>query len=80
MAYGGKSGGFYNNRMIIDACRPYDRLRTFPALARVDSNEAAGLRARWGGLFAADGKVRRDVRQAGLHKNGVVADPMPVQH
>ena len=32
MAYAGDEGPrYYNNRMIIDACRPYDRLDDLPA-------------------------------------------------
>jgi hypothetical protein len=62
MAYQGDGPGFFNDRMIIDACRPYDRLATFPAVARLDGDEAAAIRARWSDLFAADGSVNRDVR------------------
>jgi UbiD family decarboxylase len=64
MAYAGEGARYYNNRMIIDACRPYDRLKTFPAVARVSAAEAQDLRARWPMLFDAQGKVRKDVRQA----------------
>jgi 4-hydroxy-3-polyprenylbenzoate decarboxylase len=80
MAYGGQAGVFFNNRMIIDACRPFERLKTFPALARADAQEAAGLRARWGDLFGADGKVCRDARQVSSRGNGVVADLTPSRH
>jgi UbiD family decarboxylase len=65
MAYGGQGGAFFNNRMIIDACRPYDRLKSFPTVARAGASEAATLRARWGELFGADGKVQREGRQVG---------------
>jgi UbiD family decarboxylase len=65
MAYAGKEQRYYNNRMIIDACRPYDQRDTFPAVARVTEAEAKDLRARWPELFDAQGKVRKDVRQAG---------------
>jgi hypothetical protein len=44
--------------MIIDACRPFDRLKTFPAVVRTGEAEANRLRDRWPGLFGADGKVR----------------------
>ena len=44
--------------MIIDACRPYDRLKTFPAVARATEAEARDLRARWPELFTPDGKAR----------------------
>jgi len=74
MAYGGQSGVFFNNRMIIDACRPFERLKTFPTLARADAQEAAALRGRWSELFGADGKVRRDTRQVSARTNGVVSE------
>jgi 4-hydroxy-3-polyprenylbenzoate decarboxylase len=74
MAYGGQSGVFFNNRMIIDACRPFERLKTFPTLARADAQEADALRSRWGGLFGADGKVRRDARQVSSRTNGVASE------
>jgi UbiD family decarboxylase len=71
MAYGGEGPRYYNNRMIIDACRPYDRLQSFPAVARVSMDEAADLRARWPELFGDDGKVRRDARQVSHAPSGV---------
>ncbi|MBV9599289.1 MAG: UbiD family decarboxylase [Chloroflexi bacterium] len=80
MAYGGQSGLYYNNRMIIDACRPFERLKTFPSLARADAQEAAGLRSRWSELFGADGKVRRDGLQVRLRADGLVTEPTPVRH
>ena len=65
MAYGVDGGPrYYNNRMIIDACRPYEQLDTFPAVARKTQAEADELRARWPELFTADGKVRKEVRRA----------------
>jgi len=80
MAYGGQAGVFFNNRMIIDACRPFERLKTFPTLARVDAQEAASLRARWAALFGADGRARRDVRQVTPQSNGVAFDVSSVRH
>ena len=64
MAYAGEGPRYFNNRMIIDACRPYDRLTTFPAVARVSEDEARDVRARWPELFDADGKARRFASQA----------------
>jgi 4-hydroxy-3-polyprenylbenzoate decarboxylase len=64
MAYQGEGPGFFNDRMIIDACRPYDRRETFPAVARITPDEAAEVRSRWAELFAADGGVAREVRTA----------------
>jgi 4-hydroxy-3-polyprenylbenzoate decarboxylase len=64
MAYQGDGPGWFNDRVVIDACRPYDRRDTFPPVARLDASEAAAMRARWAGLFGADGRVRRDARTA----------------
>ena len=63
MAYAGEAGGgrYYNNCMIIDACRPYDRLDSFPAVVRKTQEEAQEMRARWPELFTPDGKVRQGV-------------------
>jgi hypothetical protein len=57
--------------MIIDACRPYDRLATFPPVARITPQEAAELRGRWAELFGADGSVARDVRSASRSGDGI---------
>ena len=60
MAYAGEEGlRYYNNRMIIDACRPYDRLATFPEVVRTSDEDAARLRARWPELFNAAGRATR---------------------
>lgn len=65
MSYAGEDGPrYYNNRMIIDACRPYDRLDTFPAVARKTQAEADELRAKWSELFTPDGKVNKTARRA----------------
>jgi hypothetical protein len=64
MAYQGDGPGFFNDRLIIDACRPYDRRETFPPVARLDPAEAARIRGRWASLFSADGTVDRGVRSA----------------
>ena len=60
MAYAGDGEGpsYYNNRMIIDACRPYHRLDTFPEVVRTSDDDAAELRSRWPELFGADGKAK----------------------
>ena len=47
MAYAGEEARYFNNRMIIDACRPYDRLKTFPQVARTSDEEASELRSKW---------------------------------
>jgi 4-hydroxy-3-polyprenylbenzoate decarboxylase len=64
MAYQGDGPGWFNDRLIIDACRPYDRKQTFPAVARVTPEEAMTMRARWPGLFGADGKAAREPKTA----------------
>jgi hypothetical protein len=46
--------------MIIDACRPYDRLKTFPTVVGTSPEEAERLRARYPGLFGPDGKIKRE--------------------
>jgi len=63
MAYAGDGNGarYYNNRMIIDACRPYDRLDSFPPVVRKTQEEAQAMRAQWPELFTPDGKVRKGV-------------------
>lgn len=63
MAYAGEGARYFNNRMIIDACRPYDRLSTFPAVARTSEDDAKRLRSRWPELFGPDGRARRDPTQ-----------------
>jgi UbiD family decarboxylase len=61
MAYPGEEGRpYYNNRMIIDACRPYDRLKTFPTVVGTSPEEAERLRGHYPGLFGPDGKVSRE--------------------
>ena len=38
----------FNSRAIIDACRPWERLSTFPKVAESDPAYLAEIRARWG--------------------------------
>jgi hypothetical protein len=64
MAYAGEGPRYYNNRMIIDACRPYDRLGTFPAVARTSDADAQDVRGRWPELFEADGRARKSASRA----------------
>jgi 4-hydroxy-3-polyprenylbenzoate decarboxylase len=60
MAYVGDDGrSFFNNRMIIDACRPYDRLKTFPMLVNTSADDAVRLRTKFPALFGPDGRVSR---------------------
>ncbi|HZT06732.1 MAG TPA: UbiD family decarboxylase [Chloroflexota bacterium] len=64
MAYAGEGPRYFNNRMIIDACRPYDRAKTFPTVARVGDAEAKELRANWPELFSPDGRARPQATRA----------------
>lgn len=73
MAYAGEGERYFNNRMVIDACRPYDRLKTFPTVARTSEEEARSLRARWPELFAADGRAKREPTSASHVPTHVVA-------
>jgi len=41
----------YNTRMVIDACRPYERLETFPKVAQSSPELAAQVRTRFPELF-----------------------------
>jgi UbiD family decarboxylase len=38
----------YNSRAVIDACRPWERLATFPPVAESDPAYLAEIRSRWG--------------------------------
>jgi 4-hydroxy-3-polyprenylbenzoate decarboxylase len=60
MAYAGEGDRYFNNRMIIDACRPYDRLKTFPVVARTSEARAQELRERWPELFSLEGRARKE--------------------
>ncbi|MBM2809856.1 MAG: UbiD family decarboxylase [Chloroflexi bacterium] len=71
MAYAGEGPRYFNNRMIIDACRPYDRLATFPPVARTTEAHATELRARWPELFTRDGKARNDATRVTHAQTGV---------
>jgi len=39
------------SRAIIDACRPFHQLKTFPAVAASSHEELAGTRKKWAGLW-----------------------------
>jgi UbiD family decarboxylase len=38
----------YNSRAVVDACRPYERLSTFPRVAQSDPGYLAEVLAKWG--------------------------------
>lgn len=42
----------YNSRMVIDACRPYERLETFPKVAQTSRELAAKVRAKYPELYS----------------------------
>lgn len=65
MAYAEGEGAYVNNRMIIDACRPYARRASFPAVARTTPVVAERARAAWPQLFTPDGKARQEAVQVG---------------
>ena len=41
----------YNSRVVIDACIPYERLETFPAVAQTSPELAAEMRRKFPGAF-----------------------------
>lgn len=43
---------FYNSRVVIDACIPYERLTTFPRVAQTSPGLAAEVRAKFPDVFA----------------------------
>jgi 4-hydroxy-3-polyprenylbenzoate decarboxylase len=42
----------YNTRALIDACRPYERLRSFPAVAQASPHAVRAAVAKWTTLFS----------------------------
>ena len=41
----------YNTRMVVDACRPYERLDTFPKVCQSSPELAAKVRAKYPELY-----------------------------
>jgi UbiD family decarboxylase len=41
----------FNSRAVIDACRPWERLRSFPRVAESDPGYLAEIRAKWSSVF-----------------------------
>ena len=41
----------YNSKAIIDACRPYDHLHEFPAVAEASKELQEKVKAKWKDLF-----------------------------
>ena len=42
---------YTNSRAVIDACRPYDRLKTFPKVARATPELLARVREKFGAFL-----------------------------
>jgi 4-hydroxy-3-polyprenylbenzoate decarboxylase len=40
----------YNSRLLIDACRPFERLADFPAVAQASDEVLRRVAERWPGL------------------------------
>ena len=58
MAYAGVDGKpVYNTKMVIDACIPWDRRNTFPAVSRASKELRRQLWQRWQGLFEEIGET-----------------------
>jgi 4-hydroxy-3-polyprenylbenzoate decarboxylase len=67
MAYGGPEQDrltFFNDRLVIDACKPYDRLQSFPAVVRTSDEQRARLRQAFPALFGPDGKIQPQATRA----------------
>lgn len=47
--------GFLNSRMVIDACRPWERITDFPMVARASKSSQDGVRRKFPHLFDDDG-------------------------
>jgi 4-hydroxy-3-polyprenylbenzoate decarboxylase len=41
----------YNTRVVINACRPYERIDTFPPVAQTSPELAAEVRAKFPKVF-----------------------------
>jgi 3-polyprenyl-4-hydroxybenzoate decarboxylase len=42
----------YNSRAIIDACRPFERIKHFPRVAEASPELLRQIESKWSGLFA----------------------------
>jgi hypothetical protein len=42
----------YNSRALLDACRPYERLATFPRVAEASPQRVRETLARWQSVFS----------------------------
>ena len=41
----------YNSRIVVDACKPYERIDDFPKVAQTSRQLAAEVRAKYPDLF-----------------------------
>lgn len=46
-------GEIHNSRLVIDACKPYERLRTFPQAVKVDGERMENAKKKWGFLLGS---------------------------
>jgi UbiD family decarboxylase len=44
-------GEVHNSRMVIEACKPYERIRSFPAVVKVDAERMERAKKKWGFLL-----------------------------
>ena len=44
-------GEIHNSRMMIDACKPYERIRSFLAAVKVDAGRMESAKKKWGFLL-----------------------------
>jgi 4-hydroxy-3-polyprenylbenzoate decarboxylase len=47
-----EDGTLFNNRVIINACRPYERIDTFPAVAQTSPELASDVRKKFPKVFS----------------------------
>ncbi len=44
-------GEIHNSRLVIDACKPYERIHDFPASLKIDPERSKSAREKWGFLL-----------------------------
>jgi UbiD family decarboxylase len=70
----------YNSRAIIDACRPYERIKEFPRVAEASPELLRQMESKWAGLFASRPGPAPGVggveRVAEWFANGAASAPM----
>ena len=53
LAYPVDKGRFFNNRVVFDACRSYERKDTWPPVVTVNKKDEANAKAKWPEMFDA---------------------------